>query len=427
MKRISYYTLCIVLVSFMISINCMAYEFQGKGTEGNPYLINSVYDLKGLAYNVNSGTTYRDNFFLITEDIILNRNVLTEDGDLNGNGSNFDEWIPIGKGTPFCGTFDGGDHHISGIYINCENCDTVGLFGKLCGVVKNLVIRDSYIKGKSCVGGFCGCMGTYTFDNGKSQNPMITYCYNYGTIYGGGYCGGIVGLLGSVNTTCIRYCVNYGAVTGVQGICDVVAGDAGGIVGRARASISDCGNYGIVSGGMTRHGGIAGHILASVHNCFNFGEVDGKGIAQTFIVNSSNLVNYGKVSVCTIALGGDYESVKNTYYLATSGTQKKGTKWTNCCPMTAQEMKSQAFLDELNRNAKALGMSYSLWKFGKDGFPILEWIDEGIVDGIRDVTPTNTTTKEEFYSIGGLLLTVPQRGLNIIKKNDGTIKKIMIK
>ena len=44
--------------------------------------------------------------------------------------------------------------------------------------------------------------------------------------------------------------------------------------------------------------------------------------------------------------------------------------------MTEEEMKSQTFLDELNRNARALGSEYSRWKFGKDGFPILEWIEE---------------------------------------------------
>ena len=44
--------------------------------------------------------------------------------------------------------------------------------------------------------------------------------------------------------------------------------------------------------------------------------------------------------------------------------------------MTEEEMKSQTFLDELNRNARALGSEYSRWKFGKDGFPILDWIEE---------------------------------------------------
>ena len=35
-------------------------------------------------------------------------------------------------------------------------------------------------------------------------------------------------------------------------------------------------------------------------------------------------------------------------------------------------MQKQAFLDELNKNAKDLGANFAKWKFNKDGFPTLD-------------------------------------------------------
>ena len=37
------------------------------------------------------------------------------------------------------------------------------------------------------------------------------------------------------------------------------------------------------------------------------------------------------------------------------------------------------------------------------------------------------TTKENYYTITGKHLSAPQRGLNIIKKSDGTTRKVLIK
>ena len=39
-------------------------------------------------------------------------------------------------------------------------------------------------------------------------------------------------------------------------------------------------------------------------------------------------------------------------------------------------MKQKAFLDELNKNAAAMGSNYSRWKFGKNGYPTLEFVNK---------------------------------------------------
>ena len=48
--------------------------------------------------------------------------------------------------------------------------------------------------------------------------------------------------------------------------------------------------------------------------------------------------------------------------------------------MTAEEMKSKDFLAKLNGNVEELRIKYKdysfcNWKFGKDGFPVLDWMN----------------------------------------------------
>ena len=65
-----------------------------------------------------------------------------------------------------------------------------------------------------------------------------------------------------------------------------------------------------------------------------------------------------------------------------------------------------------------------------------QWMDFGIIVALTDSDPTPTGIKginndvmtgERYYSIDGKQIATPQRGLNIIRTNDGTTKKIVIK
>lgn len=38
-------------------------------------------------------------------------------------------------------------------------------------------------------------------------------------------------------------------------------------------------------------------------------------------------------------------------------------------------MKEESFIAELNKNARKLGADYCSWKKGKDGLPVLEWME----------------------------------------------------
>ena len=171
------------------------------------YAISNASDLYSFAQLVNNGTS--DAKAVLVADIVVNDSVLSADS-LNGNGSNFYAWTPIGNTTyKYTGTFDGNGHTISGLYFNDETANYVGLFGCVTNAtIKNIGVADTYFKGYNYVGSICGDGGT------------IINCYNKGSIVGSysyAYVGGICGSNGTITG-----CYNLGKVSGSEyagGIC----------------------------------------------------------------------------------------------------------------------------------------------------------------------------------------------------------------
>ena len=151
-------SLCIIMGSMPIVITAtettlstawngsdVSTKLEGNGSEETPYLIKSAADLKYLADNINNGTLQTDGkFFLQTADIDLNKK----------------EWMPIGltSSRSFKGTYDGGYHTISNLYISESGLvyngatyyDKAGLFGMIWGnshsvTIKNLSIDSGEI------------------------------------------------------------------------------------------------------------------------------------------------------------------------------------------------------------------------------------------------------------------------------------------
>ena len=366
----------------------VAKQFRGSGSSSDPYIISDATELRKLADDVESGKTYRDEYFKMTADVIINRNVLNANGDLNGSGASFEQWKPIGKGsTPFCGTFDGNGHTISGIYINKEQRDSLGLFGFSNGVIQNLSLKDSYIIGYSCCGGIVGYAGS-KMGKYDAYSAQIYDCFNYATVRNScsspttGYVGGITGYF-YVGT--IKRCANYGTINSYY--------YGGGISGYSKGTIHSSVNKGSVSGLKNKNnvghvGGITGYSNSGLRNCINFGVISGNRKVGGIVGQLSNGVLYcvnigttqsdaGESGAIVYNISARYATIKNCYYLDISGNAPTKSYQSltieNCISMTSKQMKDQSFLDELNKNASS---PYSQWKFGKDGYPILEWINE---------------------------------------------------
>ena len=225
-------------------------------------------------------------------------------------------WVPIEN---YNGSFDGGGHTITGLYIVTDEETPIGLFGETDdeAVIQNLGVKDSVIDGGSYAGAIVGkCSGTLANCWSDSQVSAIskaaggvagfakemTGCYNLGNVTGdiswvGGvvgemagtiadcynqgnilgndfYTGGVVGLLGNESNTSQRVeaanCYNIGTVRGE--IC------AGGVIGYAyNAWIDKCWNTAVVESPLTA-GGVIGELNGHddeslMTNSFNKGAV----------------------------------------------------------------------------------------------------------------------------------------------------------
>ncbi|MCQ2202785.1 MAG: hypothetical protein MJZ27_11995, partial [Bacteroidales bacterium] len=160
---------------------------------GNYYEIAKVAHLYWFAEQVNSGnTSIRAK---LIADIVVNKNVL-KPGSLTLNGTPARKWVPIGMNfnTRYTGEFDGNGHTISGLYYDDTSYKDdnahVGLIGYAERVwITNLIVKDSYLRGRKYVGGICGyadrCVMSrcgfegYLYKSGSDgYNSGIAYDYN---------------------------------------------------------------------------------------------------------------------------------------------------------------------------------------------------------------------------------------------------------
>lgn len=259
----------------------------GTGAENDPWLIENAEQLAYLAQQVNNGTDYKWNHFLLFSDL-----------DLNGN-----EWMPIGTDSnPFWGGFDGGGHTITGMTITGDG-DYVGLFGECrnftadSSYIKSVTVKGANISGHSHVGAIAGeganISDCYSIENTicaawcvggicGSLTGNISGCYNSSSVSGNSTAGGIMGSASSERTVgVVEYCYNIGAVTVRQQDSSV-----GGITGASahRYNISNCLNCGKITGNGKNVGGIAGstdsNYMNFIGNCYYNSDLNNAGVGE---------------------------------------------------------------------------------------------------------------------------------------------------
>ena len=215
----------------------------GTGTQDDPYLISSGEELAYLAKITNDDPSVTEGkYYKLTENIILNEEVLNENFELNGKPANI--WTPIAytdnrSGKGFRGDFNGDGHCIMGLYIEPVVWKEMGLFGSLNGnaVVHDLAVMDSYMEVFFTSGFIAGSV---------YESSHVTRCYSSGTIVGSDRheSGHIVGwVYESVGR--VDYCYANGVSKGTY----VIGGIVGGNYGSSEAI---CNNYSavqLISGG----------------------------------------------------------------------------------------------------------------------------------------------------------------------------------
>ena len=274
------------------------------------------------------------------------------------------EWRPMGGGVTskaYKGVFDGQGHTISGIYVDNPTNSHQGFFGFVNnGTVKNLTI-DGQVTGSQYIGALAAYLG---------YNTTIDRCVNKATVNATvSYAGGLVGYL-SEGTSVITNCYNLGTVKSPL--------SAGGIAG-------------------------ANFLTAVVENVFSLGEIECNDKAGACVGGTSTKENFKNVFAVR-----EY-NITDAHTLVTEEQMKSGE--------VAYKL-GEAFGQEI----------------GKDEHPVIG----GMKVFYSETTNTyynelpnciyeldcDLSGAKEIFDANGRRLPQAQRGLNIVRLQNGKVVKV---
>ena len=246
--------------------------------QGN-YTVTSAEGLKNIAKLVNEEWN-------LSIDITL-----TSDIDLSGI-----DWTPIGidYNHQYTGTFDGGDHTITGLTVTGSD-QYAGLFGRIGsgGKVKNVTLKDVKIESNNGMGNVGGVAG---WSYGNIENCSVS-----GSVSGNSTAGGVVGAQWGGFLT---GCSSSATVKGVT--------YAGGIAGYTNngATLTACyatGDVTLESNGSDIYyaGGVVGSNSSSctLKACYAWGNVTGSGSGTIYVGGVTGSNDLGTLTACYHAKG----------------------------------------------------------------------------------------------------------------------------
>ena len=174
--------------------NITDYFDGGNGSEADPWQIKTKTQLENFAVYVNRGCDFRDKYVKMTANIALNP-PFAEWGTTMPT-----QWKMIGLDFhdlfqfSFSGTFDGGGHEVSNLYMDSFD-DSVGFFKFINrgAVIRNLGVVDAKIwsRGDFCSAGIL--VGATPTPYGISDTVTIYQCRTSGDIEAFGTVAGIIG------------------------------------------------------------------------------------------------------------------------------------------------------------------------------------------------------------------------------------------
>ena len=263
---------------YTYTVSLAAAEDPGYTIEGDgSYTVTTADGLKNVAKLVNEeGKT----------DINI-----TLDTDLTLTG----EWTPIGtESQPYTGTFNGKDKTITGLTVNQEGTNYVGLIGYLGsgGKVQNVVLEGVQITSDNSSGYAGGVAG--------DSWGTIENCSVSGSVSGTTFAGGVVG---SQWGGSITGCNSSATVKGVI--------FAGGIAGETNSGASLTGCYATDDvtvendGTNNSHaGGVVGYNGGgTLTACYATGSVTGSGSGTIYVGGVTGSNNLGILTACYHAKG----------------------------------------------------------------------------------------------------------------------------
>ena len=280
------------------------------GTIDNPYLINSVIDLKNIQ---NDMTAYYK---------------LNVDLDF----SNIETWLPIGNDSlEFSGNFDGNNHTIKNLELSTKDEETSlsGLFGTISsnGIVSNLNIQlDNQlltIENSSTTFGYIAAA-----NYGEIKDCCVFGALNIRvideTIHNGSY---PFGIICGVNSNKITDCYNFTDIDlDYSNVNNEVSSSFGAICGynTFNGRLYDCANIGKINAignsdtkSYSSISAICDINYGNIMNCCNYGDIYTSNIFATAGISNSNMAkgtimycyNIGDISTSKILTKHQYSPV----------------------------------------------------------------------------------------------------------------------
>ena len=201
-------------------------------------------------------------------------------------------WTPVCSDydNPYTGTFDGGNHTITGLTVTTSD-QYAGLFGYIIGTVKNVTLKGVKIESKHDVGsaggvagwsygniencsvsGSVSCSGSHSIAGGVvgfQVGGSLTRCSSSATVKGVTYAGGIAGSTNSGAT--LTACYATGDVT---------------------LESSGTGSY--FAGGVVGNNGSSSTLKA----CYAWGSVTGSGSGTVYVGGVTGSNDLGTLTAC---------------------------------------------------------------------------------------------------------------------------------
>lgn len=144
-------------------------------------------------------------------------------------------------------------------------------------------------------------------------------------------------------------------------------------------------------------------------------------------IGENAFYNCSKLNV--VELGKGVSSIGNGAFGECKNIQDVVSHIDMIFPVSGIGSTSPTFSATTFYNANLYVPEGTLWKYQKaEGWKDFWSIQEGVPDGINCNTISTENVEEKArYTLNGTRLTVPQRGINIIRMSDGTTKKVVIK
>lgn len=315
-----------------------ALTLKGEGTQEKPFLIENAHDLQILGSAVNYSGKYTVSKKALTGKYFLQ----TADIDMAAV-PNFE---PIGyaAASTFNGTYDGGGHSISNLTVNRRDDATAGLFGivEANGCIRNLTLESPVVSSTktnvgAAVGQSKGLIENVKVINGNvslgsanvggvagNASGRVKGCSFSGTVNGGNFSGGIVGLSNGDLLDCVSRAEiipnKKSAIVG--GIAGSNAGDT--------VRVENCHFAGSISDrfGSGTIGGIAGYFQrATMRGCWNSGTIQSASVSSntTVIGGIAGMLSAATITDCLVSGWLESPDAKTTAGMVGTMTKRVGS------------------------------------------------------------------------------------------------------